>query len=76
MPIRVFLSDPSAFDQSSITAMSDALWLACQELGIGSDPKDRQVVAERIIELGRQGVLDPKVLAARVVAETKAMRSL
>jgi hypothetical protein len=38
MPIRVFLSDPSAFDQSSITAMSDALWLACQELGIGSDP--------------------------------------
>ncbi len=43
MPIRAFLSDPSAFDQQGITAMSDALWLACRELDIGSDPKDRQV---------------------------------
>jgi hypothetical protein len=76
MPIRIYLSDPSTFDQKAITAMSDALSLACQELGIGSDRKDREVVAERIIELGRQGVLDPKVLADRVVAETRAMRSL
>jgi hypothetical protein len=76
MPIRVYLSDPSAFDPEGITAMSDALGLACHELGIGNDPKDRQVVAERIIELGRQGVLDSKALAARVVAETRAMRSL
>lgn len=76
MPIRIYLSDPSAFDQKAITAMSNALVQACRELSIGSDVKDREVVAERIIALARTGILDADALATRVVAEAKAMRSL
>jgi hypothetical protein len=76
MPIRIYLSDPSAFDQKAITAMSDALVRVCQELNIGSDAKDREVIAERIVALARSGILDANTLAARVVAETRAMRSL
>jgi hypothetical protein len=76
MPIRSYLSDPSSFDQQEITVMSDALTQACHELNVGDDAKDREIVAERVIALARMGVVDAKALADRVVAETKAMRSL
>lgn len=76
MPIRTYLSDPSAFDQKAIAAMSDALLRACQELSVGGDTKDREVVAERIVALARTGIVDADALATRVVAEVKAMRSL
>ena len=76
MAIRVYLSDPAAFDQNAINAMSDALVRACRELCIGSETKDREIIAERIIALARSGIVDADALAARIVAEAKAMRSL
>lgn len=37
---------------------------------------ERNVIATRIIDLARGGVIDAKALGDRVIAETKAMRSL
>ena len=53
--------------------MSKALEEACKALHIDGEIKDREVVATRIIDLARQGILDWQTLSARVV---EAMRSL
>lgn len=56
--------------------MSDALEDACKILHIDGQMHDREVIATRIIDLARTGVVDAKALAARVIAESRAMRSL
>jgi hypothetical protein len=56
--------------------MSCALEEACKALHIDGPVHDREVIAARIIDLARNGVIDAKALSDRVVAETKAMRSL
>jgi hypothetical protein len=76
MAIRRYLDDQSTFDPDAIAAMSDALELACKALHIDGQVHHREIVAERIISLARRGVLDAKALSDRVIAETKAMRSL
>ena len=73
MPIRRYLEDHAAFDPEAIDAMSKALEDACKALHIDGEIKDREVVAARIIDLARNGIIDPKALSARVVAEVKAM---
>ena len=76
MPIRRYLEDHAAFDPEAIDAMSKALEEACAALHIDGHIPDREVVATRIIDLARNGIIDPKALSARVVAEVKAMRTL
>jgi hypothetical protein len=76
MPIRRYLQDNSAFDPDAIKAMSDALERACTALHVNGQLHDREVIAARIIDLARNGVIDPKALSERVIAETKAMRAL
>ena len=76
MPIRRYLYDHSAFEPEAIEAMSKALEETCKALHIDGEMKDRQVIAARIIDLARNGVVDAKALSDRVVAETKAMQSL
>jgi hypothetical protein len=49
---------------------------ACKALNINGDARDRETVAARIIDLARNGVVDAATLRDRVLAETKAMRSL
>ena len=73
MPIRRYLEDHAAFDPEAMDAMSKALEDACEALHINGEIKDREVVAARIIDLARQGVVDWQTLSARVV---EAMRSL
>ena len=74
MPIRRYLEDHSAaFDPEAIDAMSKALEEACKALHIDGEIKDREVVAARIIDLARRGVVDSQTLSARVI---EAMRSL
>jgi len=74
MPIRSYLDEPAAFNPDAISAMSEALEDACAALGITADQEhERQVIAARIIDLARQGILDSKTLIARVV---ETMRSL
>ena len=72
MPIRRYLEDHAAFVPEDIDALSKALEAACKALHIDGEIKDREVVATRIIDLARQGILDWQTLSARVV---EAMRS-
>jgi hypothetical protein len=76
MPIRKYLDDHATFEPDAIEAMSEALEQACTAFHINGHVQDREVVATRIIDLARNGVIDAKALSARVIAETKAMRSL
>lgn len=76
MPIRSYLNDQAAFDPDEIASMSRALEEACKALHVSEDIRDREVIAARIIDLARNGVVDAKALSARVIAETKALRGL
>jgi len=76
MPIRKYLDDHSAFEPEAIEAMSKALEETCKALHINGQAQDRETIAARIIDLARNGVVDATALTNRVVAETKAMRSL
>jgi len=77
MPIRNYLEDQSAFDPLEISIMSRALQSACTTLQITpAADGDRKAIAERIIDLARSGVTDPKALSDRVIAEAQAHRSL
>ena len=76
MPIRKYLNDHASFEPEAIDAMSQALEDACRALHVDGQIHDREVIATRIIDLARTGVIDAKALAARVVAEAKALRSL
>ena len=76
MPIRRYLKDDAAFEQDAITAMSEALELACAVLHIDGQSSDREIIARRIIDLARNGVIDAAALSNRVIAETEALRVL
>jgi len=76
MPIRTDLADQSAFDPQAITAMSRALEETCAALQVNGQAKDREIIAARIVDLARNGVIDATALRDLVLAETKAMRSL
>ena len=76
LPIRRYLEGHASFEPKAIDIMSKALEEACEALHINGEIRDREVVATRIIDLARNGIIDPKALSKRVVAEVKAMRSL
>jgi len=76
VPIRRFIEDHAAFQPEDIEAMSKALEDSCKALQIDGDVHDRQVIAVRIIDLAREGITDANALSERVIAETKALRSL
>lgn len=58
-----------AFDPSEIKSMSLVLEHVSVALGINGDNQAREIVAARIIELARQGELDPTILRNRVIRE-------
>jgi hypothetical protein len=74
MPVRRYLGDNAAFGPEAIEAMSEALERACAALHVNGQLRDRELIAARIIDLARNGVLDAKVLSNRVVVETKSLR--
>ena len=76
MPIRDYLPDQAVFEPDAIKAMSEALERACAALHVNGQLHDREVIATRIIDLARNGIIDAEVLSERVIAETEAMRSL
>jgi hypothetical protein len=76
MPIRNYLHHNAVFEPDAIKAMSEALERACAALHVNGQAHDREVIAERIIALARRGVTDAKALGDRVIAETRAMRTL
>ena len=72
MPIRAHLSDACAFEPEALRAMSTAFELACADLHVfANDARGREIVATRIIDLARAGVVNAAALHQRVVAEAR-----
>jgi hypothetical protein len=71
-PIRSFIDDAAAFDAAATAALSRAFTEVCETLKIAPDRShDREVVAIRIIELARSGVVDACALRDRVLQEAR-----
>ncbi len=61
----------SVFEPEDIHAMATAFELACADLHIfPRDELDRDVLATRIIDLARTGIIDAAALHMRVMAES------
>ena len=72
MPIRKHLTDKTAFGPAAIEAMSSAFEEACIALQVyAGDEKGREIIAARIIDLARRGLVDPTELRDRVIAEAR-----
>jgi hypothetical protein len=70
--IRAYIEDSAAFDPEAIEHMSRAFSAACDELGIfAGDERGREVVAVRIIDLARSGVIHADSLKNRLVQEAR-----
>ena len=73
MPIKAFLEDGAAFDPDAINVMSQAFEAACAALQIApTQTHARTVIAARVIDLARNGVIDAKALRDRVLREARA----
>ena len=71
MPIRKHLVDKPAFSPETIAA-SKAFEGACIALRVyAGDEKGREIIATRIIDLARHGLIDPTALRDRVIAEAR-----
>ena len=72
MPIRKHLIDKPAFSPETIAAMSKAFDGACIALRVyAGDEKGREIIATRIIDLARNGLIDPTALRDGVIAEAR-----
>jgi hypothetical protein len=76
MPIRAFLENDQAFGPGEIAVMVTAFENALRELGL-SDREDLVTitVAKRIIELAKQGELDPIILCDATLKSLRLGRS-
>ena len=61
-----------AFEPDAIQVMSRAFDEVCAALMVHGDPRARDVIAARIIELARRGELDADRLRDRVLRESGA----
>jgi hypothetical protein len=69
--------DRSAFEPADTVILTRAIDEACEALGVPKDARhDREVIAARIADLARLGVSSAEALRDRVLAETRALRSL
>jgi hypothetical protein len=72
MPIRKHLTDETAFGPVAVEAMSKAFDEVCIALQVyAGDEKGREIIATRIIDLARGGLIDPTALRDRVIAESR-----
>jgi hypothetical protein len=72
MTMHAYLHRPNAFDPEAILTMSIAFELACVDLEVlAGDTHGREILATRIINLARQGIICPAALHQRVVAEAR-----
>jgi hypothetical protein len=64
----------ATFDPHDIDAMYEAFVDVCAELHIAkSDNEAREIIAARIIDLARGGIIDSDALRDRVLRESKAL---
>jgi hypothetical protein len=69
---RKHLTDKTAFGPAAIETMSKAFEESCIALQVfAGDEKGREIIATRIIDLARNGLIDPTALRDRVIAEAR-----
>ena len=69
-PIRAYIDDAAAFDAEATAAMSRAFEEICAHWKIPSDAAhEREVIAVRVIDLARAGIVDAQALRERVLLE-------
>jgi hypothetical protein len=74
MPIRGYLEDHAAFDPEAIRIMSQSFEEVCAALQIApTQTRERAIVAARIVDLARSGVIEVKTLRERVLLEAKLL---
>lgn len=67
------IPDAALFEPDAAHALTVAFDDICHELNLPeSATREREAIAVRIIELGRQGLLDPKLLSARILHEARS----
>lgn len=69
MAIRSLLQDEAVFEPNDINAMSMALDDVCRVLKLDGNPKAKEIVAMRIIELARRGERSPEKLRDQLLQE-------
>ncbi len=66
------IDDSAVFEPEAISALALAFDQVCGALGIGAhEVRSREAIAIRIIELGRDGLLDTGALRERVLLESR-----
>lgn len=74
MAIRSYLKDKTCFEPEALRVMSQGFDEACNALHVfAGDEHGREVIAARIIDLARTGVIDAEALRDRVVLEARAL---
>ena len=70
MAVILHFADHNGFEPGEIAAMSQALEEACTALQVrAGDHRTREIVATRIVDLARTGVIDARSLRDRVLLE-------
>jgi hypothetical protein len=70
MPIHHSLPEMTAFEPDALAAMVQAFEGACASLHVvDGDDRGREIIATRVIDLARGGVIDADALRDRVIAE-------
>jgi len=76
MPIKAYLEDAAVFDPEAIRVMSHAFESACAALRIApTQTRERTIIAARVIDLARSGVIDANALRERVLLEARSSGS-
>lgn len=69
-PIHQYLDDQAAFEPEAMAAMARAFEAACNSLHVfKGDEQGREIIAARIIDLARSGLIDARALRDRVLQE-------
>ena len=69
-----FIKD-AVFDPEATHALATAFDDICRDMNLADTAGSaREIVAARVIDLAREGVVDPKILRERVLREARALR--
>jgi hypothetical protein len=73
MPIRQHIPEHACFEPEAVAVMSKAFEEACIALQVfPCHERGREIVATRIVDLARNGVIDAKALRDRVLLESRS----
>jgi hypothetical protein len=69
--IHPLLKEQAVFEPEATNALAEAFDQVCASMNIpATADHEREVIATRIIDLAREGVLDPQLLKQRVLLES------